>query len=188
LKDIFIVLKVTLIGLLVAVFFYPLIHESGHIIATLLTGGKFISMAWLPAPNVLCEVDSTNNAALAITSLAGMMFPMLLILPFYKSKGSLRFGVLIFNAVTVLSMIIGLSVIILRMFGTITPNDDITAFIDFTGWLLPTLFILIGLTTITILQFILLKPKQTFMAILGIQSEQKQLEYQHSHPLNIENI
>jgi len=188
LKDVFIVLKVTFIGLFVAVFFYPLVHESGHILATLLTGGKCINLSWLPVPNVLCEVDSTNTTALAVISLAGMVFPMLFVLPFYKSKGSLRFGALIFSAVTVLSMVIGLSVAVLNITGTTIPNDDVAMFIDFTGWVLPTLFILIVLTTITILQFILLKPKQTFMTILDIPITHKYPKKTPSHALYVESI
>jgi len=168
LKDVFIIIKVTLIGLLVAVFFYPLAHESGHIIATLLTGGRFISLSWFPSPNILCEVDGTNTAALAVTSLAGMVFPMLLIIPFYKAKSNLRFGALIFNAVTVLSMIIGLAVAILKICGTTVPNDDVTAFMNFTGWVLPTVFIMIFLTGITVLQFAFFKPKKTIMETLNL--------------------
>jgi len=113
---------------------------------------------------------------------------MLFVLPFYKSKGSLRFGALIFNAVTVLSMLIGLSVIILRLFGTTIPDDDITAFVNFTGLVLPALFILIILTAITILQFLLLKPKQTFLAVLDIQPTKKRPENKLPHTLNIENV
>lgn len=165
-RDFLTVIKIALIGLFVAVIAYPLVHEGGHILATALTGGKLICLSWLPVPNVLCEVNISNNAALAVTSLAGMILPMIFILPFFKSKGFLRFGVLVFNMITILSAVIGLSVSFLRLNNTVIPNDDVTAFIDFTGWMLPTVFIMSVLTVITILQLFLLKPKSTFLNIL----------------------
>jgi hypothetical protein len=179
-KDVLIVIKSTLIGLFIAVFFYPLIHESGHILATLITGGKLVSISWLPEPNVLCEIDSTNTAALAITSLAGMVFPMVFLLPFYKSKGYLRLGALVFNAITVLSMLIGLSVAFLRFFGITVPNDDVTAFIEFTEWILPTMLIMIVFSGISIFQFLLFKPKQTLIAVLSLHPTKQYSLVQHS--------
>ena len=171
-KDYFVVLKITFIGLLVTVCFYPLIHESGHVIATLLTGGKFIAVSWLPSPNVLCEMNTENAMSFSVTSLAGMIFPILFILPFYKSKGSLRFGALIMSGITVLSFIIGFLITVMRLFGSIIPNDDVTVFMDFTGWELPTLFIMFVLAAITIFQFILFKPKQVLDKIISPSSSE----------------
>ncbi|MDR1629525.1 MAG: hypothetical protein LBS36_04850 [Oscillospiraceae bacterium] len=45
----------------------------------------------------------------------------------------LRFGGMVFSMFTVLSAVIGGAVAVLRVFGKITPNDDVTAFIDFTA-------------------------------------------------------
>ena len=165
-KEFSAVAKVVLIGLFVTVFFHPMIHESGHIIASLLTGGRIISIVWLPVPNVLCEADSTNAAAIAITSLAGIVFPMLFVLPFYKSKGSLRFGLMVFSAVSVLSAAIGLFTAVLRLYGTAMPDDDVTVFIESTGMVFPTVLIMLSLMGIAFLQFLLLKPKQIFSKIM----------------------
>ena len=187
-KEVFVIVKITLIGLFVTVVFYPLVHESGHLLFALITGGKFISLSWFPAPNVLCEMNADNTTSLAITSLAGMMFPILFLLPFYKSKSNLRFGALLMSGITVLSMLIGVSVAVLRFASTIIPNDDVTAFINFTGWVMPTILIMFSLTIITILQFILLKPKQTLMTILNVKTPSKYVDKQFSRTASIENI
>jgi hypothetical protein len=77
-------------------------------------------------------------------------------------------GALIFSAITVLSAAIGTAVAVLRVFGVITPNDDVTAFVDFTGWLHATPLIMIGLTVLSIALFIFIKPGQTLKAALAV--------------------
>ena len=168
-KDYLIILKVTLIGLFVAAFAYPVVHEAGHILATVITGGKFVSLAWAPVPNVLCEMNTENTAALAITSLAGIVFPMFMVLPFIKAKGNLRFSVLIFNAIIIWSTIIGLAVAVMQMNDCIIPNDDLTAFMEYTGWIIPTIFIMLSLTGIAFFLLYLLKPKETIMSVMGMR-------------------
>ena len=169
-KDVLIILKITLVGLFTAIVAYPLIHETGHILATILTGEKFISISWSPTPNVLCEMNSTDTAALAITSLSGMIFPMIIILPFAKSTGIIRLSALFVSGINVLAAVIGLLVVLLRMNGTVVQNDDITAFIGFTGWLFPALLIMIAMIIAAVLSLLLFKPRNTILSAMGLSS------------------
>ena len=167
-KDVFLIIKITIIGLLVAVFVYPIVHESGHIISTILTGGRFIKLSWIPTPNILCEVNSTNTTALAIINLSGMILPIVFIMPFYKTKGFIRFGALIFCMIIILSAVIGLIVSIISCFGINVSNDDVTSFIEFSGWLLPTILIMIAMIGISAFQLMRFKPVETIDCILSI--------------------
>lgn len=177
-KDFLTVIKLTLIGLFVAIIAYPLIHETGHILATAMTGGKLIALSWVPVPNVLCEVNSTNITALAITSLAGMVFPMVLVFMLMRSKGLFRYGVLIFSMVTILSAVIDTGVAFLHINGMVVQNDDIASFMEFTGWTVQALLLMAGLLCVSVTGFFLLKPANTIKAVLF---NDKKLGYRTKH-------
>ena len=171
--DILTILRIALIGFFVSLFAYPLIHESGHIIATLITGGKIAYLAWLPVPRVMCEVDITGTAASVLISLAGIIFPMIFVLPLLLSKGSIRFGAMIFSFICSISCSIGLFVVVLRAFGIILLNEDITTLIEYTDRILPSFFVMLALSVAAIGLVILFNPRKTFMLMLELSPSRK---------------
>jgi len=167
-KDTILVIKHTLIGLLVAMVIYPVIHESGHILATLFSNGKVISFSLWPLPSVGCIVDSTNTAALAVTSLSGIIFPILIAGMFRWTNGVFRYAALVFIMIAMLSTLIGMMTAILRMIGVVMPNDDITTFIDLTGSSATALFFMLTFFALTVIQASRIKPKMTLLKTLKL--------------------
>jgi|GEM_PF-6083433 len=166
-KDILVLIKITAVGFFVAAFVYPLVHEGGHMLAAVLGGGRLEGLGWYPVPHVLYEMDRGNTAMHAVTCLAGVCLPMVAVLPFAKSRGVLGFGTLTFACVVLFSTAMGVVVAGLRLLGTTVQGDDITAFIDCTGQTAPTLLLMLGLSAIAAWQVAWLKPKQSFLAMMG---------------------
>lgn len=77
-KDCRKVLWLLIVGLFTAVLLYPLLHEWGHSLATVILGGKVIEFHLFPLPNVLCDGRSVGNTGLAVVGLCGMLTPFLL--------------------------------------------------------------------------------------------------------------
>ena len=63
------------IGLFVALFLYPMLHEAGHIAAALLFGGTIEEVTWFPRYSVLCNTAALTEEEQAVIGLAGGIIP-----------------------------------------------------------------------------------------------------------------
>ena len=79
-KDFLKVVRLCFLGLFSAVFIYPLLHESGHVIFALCSGAKPQDITFFPIPSVLCLMESQDTFSLVATGLGGMLFPALITL------------------------------------------------------------------------------------------------------------
>ena len=77
-KDSIKVLKLMFFGLLSAVFIYPFLHESGHVISALFSGAKLVGFTMFPLPNTVCEFDHDNTVSQMMSALGGVVFPYVL--------------------------------------------------------------------------------------------------------------
>lgn len=142
------VFNMTIVGLLVSIIFYPFIHELGHIIATILVGGKYISFDILPFPNVLCDVSGLNYQSLAIIGLSGLLLPVIISLTFNFKTFYLWYAVLILKGISLLSMIISFVIALMYSFLKKVEGDDITKVLDY--WNDGQLWIMAGTVLISI--------------------------------------
>ena len=63
------VLKLALIigiGFFMALIGYPFLHESGHIVASVLVGAEVLELTLFPVPSVLCDVTGVDTIGLVI--------------------------------------------------------------------------------------------------------------------------
>lgn len=65
------------IGLFVALFLYPMLHEAGHITAALLLGGTIEEMSWFPNYSVLCNTTALSQGEQTAIGLAGGLLPVM---------------------------------------------------------------------------------------------------------------
>lgn len=77
-KDIFKYGALIVLGLVTAVFLYPVLHETGHSLATLLCGGKVEEITLFPLPSVICKMGDLKTSAMVIIGFGGMTLPYLL--------------------------------------------------------------------------------------------------------------
>lgn len=125
-KDYLKVTIMTIIGFVCALLIYPLLHEGGHVLATLLLGGKCVEFRLLPLPYMVCDAGGIGTPELVAIGMSGILLPFLLSSVMYGKNFYIWFARLILRGITVLSLLIAVSVVILRKFGIIAQGDDIT--------------------------------------------------------------
>lgn len=144
-KDAIKIAVMTLTGLVVAIIIYPFIHESGHVLATLISGGKVKEFMVFPLPNILSDVSGISNASFVFIGLSGVMLPFLLSVVFRPKHFFLWYCSFVFKGIVLLSMLISSVVIIMNRFGLAQSNDDMIKVLDYwqngTAILLPLLFL-----------------------------------------------
>ena len=77
-KDVIRLFGVLILGLIVAIFCYPFLHETGHAIAIILSGAELYEFRVLPIPYISCNVYSIGNVQQCLIGIAGMIFPFLI--------------------------------------------------------------------------------------------------------------
>ena len=115
-----------LVGLLMAVIIYPIMHELGHSLTAVLVGAKVIEINLLPLPNVLCDISNTDNTGIVFIGFSGMVIPFLFS-AVIKPKGFwLWYSNFVLRGISALSFVVAIISTLSFIAGSPMPNDDIT--------------------------------------------------------------
>ncbi|HCG34937.1 MAG: hypothetical protein PHV32_00180 [Eubacteriales bacterium] len=135
----------TALGLIVAIFIYPFLHEGGHVLATLISGGEVKEFMVFPLPNILSDVSGVSNAGLVFIGLSGVMLPFFLSVVCRPKYFFLWYSSFVFKGIVLLSILISSAIIIMNQFGFVQSNDDMIKVLNYwqngTAFLLPILFV-----------------------------------------------
>ena len=124
LKDFLKILYIIVVGLLMAMFVYPVLHEFGHLLATLAFGGSVGKISIFPAAYTECNVFSVSTFGKAIIGLSGMLFPMLL--SWFRFKNFYAwYPVFALRGIGLLSFAISAVSIVLFYNGVVVENEDV---------------------------------------------------------------
>ena len=66
-----------IVGLIVTIVVYPILHELGHSIVAILFGAEVLEFNIFPYPNVLCNIKSVSSMGIVAISIGGGVFPIL---------------------------------------------------------------------------------------------------------------
>ena len=124
LRDFLKILYIIVVGLLVSMFIYPILHESGHLLATLAFGGSVGKVSIFPAAYTECDVLSISALGKAVIGLSGMIFPMLFSWVRFKNF-YVWYPVFVLRGIIFLSFAISAVSIGLFYNGTIVENEDV---------------------------------------------------------------
>lgn len=125
-KDATKIAAITLVGLLIAVFLYPILHESGHSLAAVIAGAEVKEFHLFPLPNVLCDVHSVTIPGMIWIGFSGMLFPFLLVSVIQPKKFWLWHISFIMRGICLLSFLISIVGAFLYGTGFEIANEDIT--------------------------------------------------------------
>ncbi len=123
-SDIFSMIGIIVIGLTVAIFAYPFLHESGHSIAAFAVGAEVKEFCVLPTPYVMCNVAMLSNWQQIVIGVSGALFPFFvsLVLPRrWFWSWYIRF---LLMGISLLSFLISAMTLILPNGGQLNPQDD----------------------------------------------------------------
>lgn len=113
------------IGIFTAVILYPFLHESGHLLLTLLLGGQIKEFSLLPTPNVLCDVGQISKAGIIIAGFAGAVMPFLISLICSSRSFTVWYILQIIKCISLLAFSISLTSLLGEKHGIIITTDDI---------------------------------------------------------------
>ncbi len=130
-KDALKVAAITIVGLFIAVIFYPILHEGGHSLAAVIAGAEVKEFNLFPLPNVLCDVQAVTIPGLILIGLNGMILPFLIVSVVQPRKFWSWYVCFILRGICLLSFGISLIAIILYWSGTQMANEDIMQVIGF---------------------------------------------------------
>lgn len=126
-KDLLKVLVLAVFGLFVVIMIYPILHELGHLSASILLHIDVFEVRILPPQSVLCNLGEAETSDIIIIAFGGVTFPFLisLLLP-HKRFWSWYFRLLL-QGVTLLSLLISSVSIIF----TVNAQDDMVQLLNY---------------------------------------------------------
>lgn len=125
-KDAMKIAAITIVGLIIAVIVYPVLHEGGHSLAAVIVGAKVEEFNLYPLPNVLCNVQSVGPVGLVIIGLSGMLLPFLLTVLIQPRKFWSWFICFATRGICILSFVISLYAAAVFQTGLKMVNEDMT--------------------------------------------------------------
>lgn len=131
LKDILRVIFIILIGLFVAIIAYPVLHETGHAIMSMLCGGTIVSFSLFPLPYVICNISGLTKVGIVLSGLSGIIFPSIIAMFITSKRFYLWYGYFSLKCVVWLSLLISIITSLLNYFGISDNNDDMVKVLQY---------------------------------------------------------
>ncbi len=125
-KDAIKIAAITIVGLIIAVIVYPVLHEGGHSLAAVIVGAKIEEFNLYPLPNVLCSVQSVGTMELVVIGISGMLFPFLLTAIIQPKKFWSWYICFTTRGICLLSFVIALFAVAVFQTDLKMVNEDIT--------------------------------------------------------------
>lgn len=132
-KLVFKFIQLLFIGLFIAIFVYPFLHETGHFISSLLLHVRVLDFKIVPVPSVLCEFDgSINSIEFLIIGLSGAILPYIVTLLLPMRTFWLWYCKITIKVICLISFVVSITSIFLYQKGNSLSNDDITNILQHT--------------------------------------------------------
>lgn len=125
-KDWIKVILITIVGLFIAIFVYPALHEIGHILSAAFCGGEIRELHIFPSAYVVCDTVNMGDIGKIVVGLSGMFLPFLLTSIVQPKKFWTWYACFILRGICMLSFLISLAAIVMFRLEKAIPNEDIT--------------------------------------------------------------
>lgn len=113
---------------------YPLLHEFGHALSTVLLGGRIGGFSLTPLPHVESGLPyGSAPFKVAAISLSGILLPILACIPFLRLRRFAGFVVTLLLLISAITCVVELCIAIQYSAGIVVENDDIVLFLQATA-------------------------------------------------------
>lgn len=107
-----------------AMFVYPFLHELGHLLAALFTGGRIIDFSVFPASYVMMDMGNVSPWKTAVVGLCGMIFPMVCAM-LHPRRLTVSVIIYTLRAANILAWFLSCLAIALDQIGMSWENEDV---------------------------------------------------------------
>lgn len=164
-KDVMKLMLIIGIGFFIALVGYPFLHESGHVIASMLVGAEVLDFTLLPVPSVLCDVSEVETAGLVIIGFGGILFPLLFSLAIPRRWFISWIIRAILQGISVLSLMISCVSVLF----SVNQQDDMIQVLNFwESGKVVMLMILCSVAILTLIVMILDRPGKRICKFFGV--------------------
>lgn len=105
LKDLFKCVALFVVGVIVAVFVYPILHELGHALSAIAFGVKIKDVSLFPLPSVLCEFNGQSSIVIAFIGFCGILVPSVITFLYVPNNFWFWYVWLMMKCITMLSLL-----------------------------------------------------------------------------------
>ena len=166
LRDFLKIVYILVVGLFMAVFVYPVLHEAGHLFATLAVGGDVAEVGIFPVAYTKCDIFSVNSFGQVIIGLSGMMFPILFAWIKFK-KFYIWYPIFVLRGIILLSFVISVISIVLFYSGIAVAKEDVIQIFQICDdYHSIVIGIVLGMTTLSATLFLTDRPFSHFLEYL----------------------
>ncbi len=134
-------LGILIIGLFVAVFLYPFLHETGHTIAAVLIGAEVTDITLYPIPSVLCNSAGVGDRGLVTVGFGGVVFPVLVSLIHPRKCFFAWYVRVLLQGMSVLALGVSFVSVLFK----VNPHDDMIQVLRFWQYGEPMLLLILSL-------------------------------------------
>ena len=150
-SDVFTMIGIIVIGLAVAIFVYPFLHESGHSIAAFAVGAEIKEFCILPIPYVMCNVAMLTSWQQIVIGVSGVLFPLAISLVVPRKWFWTWYIRFLLMGISLLAFTISAATLILPNGVQLNPQDDMLQVASlWTGYPFSLTLILCAMCVITL--------------------------------------
>ena len=163
------IINLFIIGILMAVIVYPVLHELAHSITCVLFGAEIIEVNLFPCPSVLCNVDGVSNIGVIAIGISGVVLPFVFAMIGKTNKFWIWYIKYVIKLISALAFIISAISTICFLTGRPLSNDDTTQLLLVWGnnkWIC--LIAFIGLSIIAVFELVKERPLEKCLKNFGL--------------------
>ncbi len=132
---------ILVVGVAVALFLYPALHELGHIFSAILLGGKIEQVSFFPVQRVLCNTGFLSQKKQIIIGLSGGLLPIVISLISYPKRFLIWYANTLIKLINIYCLLLFSIYAIAFHLGYSFKNNDITTILSLSPSLSSCVFI-----------------------------------------------
>ncbi len=118
------------IGLVMAIFGYPFLHECGHCLFAWACGAEIIEFHITPIPNILCNLKNMNTWQILWIGSGGILFPFILSVLWHPKNFYFWYANFISKGISFLAAAISMIAVILFQVDQPMSHEDMTVILE----------------------------------------------------------
>ena len=140
-----------IIGLLVSIVIYPIMHEFGHLITALLANVRIVDINIFPLSYISCDMENATDLSVVAVGMGGMLMPFFISCVVKTNFFWLWYANIIIQFISLFSFVMSGVSALLFVFDIKVANDDVAQILNLLPnhqWIIIALLLLLTILII----------------------------------------